>query len=102
MLTRTQGYQRQRRRNWLGRAGRRPGLYPVGHYGLAPVPGRSAWHIVWAMGKILLVLLAVFAVFLIVSIVISALHFLFVVALVALVVVGALRLTGGMRRRARR
>lgn len=51
------------------------------------------------MGKLLLVLVAVFAAFLVISLVISALHFLFVVALVALVVVGALRLTGGMRRR---
>lgn len=51
------------------------------------------------MGKILLVLLAVFAVFLVVSVLISALHFLFIVALVAVVVVGALRLTGGVRRR---
>ena len=54
------------------------------------------------MGKILLVLLVVFAAFLVVSLLISALHFLFFVALVALVVVGALRLTGGRRRRARR
>lgn len=51
------------------------------------------------MGKLLLILLAVFAAFLVVSLVISALHFLFVVALVALVVVGALRLTGSVRRR---
>ena len=51
------------------------------------------------MGKLLLFLLGVFAAFLVVSLVISALHFLFFVALVAVVVVGALRLTGGMRRR---
>jgi Sec-independent protein translocase protein TatA len=38
-------------------------------------------------------------VFLVVSVLISALHFLFIVALVAVVVVGALRLTGGVRRR---
>jgi hypothetical protein len=51
------------------------------------------------MGKLLLVLLAVLAAFLVVSLVISALHFLFVVALVTLIVVGALRLTGSVRRR---
>ncbi len=51
------------------------------------------------MGKLLLILLAVFAAFLVISLLISALHFLFVVALVALVGVGALRLTGSVRRR---
>jgi hypothetical protein len=63
------------------------------------LPGLLRWHIVRGMGKLLLILLAVFAAFLVVSLVISALHFLFVVALVALVVVGALRLTGSVRRR---
>jgi hypothetical protein len=53
----------------------------------------------WGMGKILLFLLGVFAVIMLISIVISALHFLFIVALIAVIVVGALRLTGGMRRR---
>ncbi len=51
------------------------------------------------MGKILLFLVGVFAVIMLISIVISALHFLFFVALIAVIVVGALRLTGGMRRR---
>ncbi len=63
------------------------------------LPGLLRWHMVRGMGKLLLILLAVFAAFLVVSLVISALHFLFVVALVALVVVGALRLTGSVRRR---
>jgi len=51
------------------------------------------------MGKILLLLLGVFAVIMLVSLVISALHFLFVVALIAVILVGAMRLTGGLRRR---
>jgi hypothetical protein len=79
---------------------------PVGRDGCIHVataasmlPGVGRWHIVGAMGKLLLILLAVFAAFLVVSLVISALHFLFVVALVALVVVGVLRLTGSVRRR---
>jgi hypothetical protein len=54
------------------------------------------------MGKLLLILLAAFAVFMLISLVISALHFLFWVALVVVVVLGALRLTSGMRRSSRR
>ena len=54
------------------------------------------------MGKLILFLLAAIVLFMIVSAVISALHFLFWVAVVALVIVGALRLSSGMRRRARR
>jgi hypothetical protein len=54
------------------------------------------------MGRLLLLVLAVIAGFMVLSIVISALHFIFWVAVVALVVVGALRLSGGARRRARR
>jgi len=53
------------------------------------------------MGKLILFLLAAIVLFMIVSAVISALHFLFWVAVVALVIVGALRLSSGMRRRAR-
>ena len=55
-----------------------------------------------AMGKLILFLLAAIVLFMIVSAVIYALHFLFWVAVVALVIVGALRLSSGMRRRARR
>jgi uncharacterized membrane protein YfhO len=54
------------------------------------------------MGKILLFVLGIFAVIMLISFVISALHFLFYVALIAVIVVVAMRLTGGMRRRARR
>jgi hypothetical protein len=54
------------------------------------------------MGRILLFLLAALAVFLLVSLVISALHFLFWIALLALIVVGALRVTSGVRRWSRR
>jgi hypothetical protein len=54
------------------------------------------------MGRLLLLVLAVIAGFMVLSIVISALHFIFWVAVVALIVVGALRLSGGARRRARR
>jgi membrane protein required for beta-lactamase induction len=58
------------------------------------------------MGRIILILLAAFVVFLLISAVISALHFLFStlfwIAIVALVIVGALRLSGSMRRRSRR
>ena len=54
-----------------------------------------------AMGKLILFLLAAIVLFMIVSAVISALHFLFWVAVVALVIVGALRLSSGVRRRAR-
>jgi hypothetical protein len=50
------------------------------------------------MGKFILFLLAAFVVFMIVSAVISALHFLFWVALVVVVILGALRLTSGVRR----
>jgi Flp pilus assembly protein TadB len=55
-----------------------------------------------AMGRLLLILLAAFAVFMLISLVISALHFLFWVALVVVIVLGALRLSSGMRRRSRR
>ena len=54
------------------------------------------------MGRIILIVLAALVVFMLVSAVISALHFLFWVALVALLVVGALRLSSGVRRRSRR
>jgi hypothetical protein len=54
------------------------------------------------MGKIILFLLAALVLFMIVSAVISALHFLFWVAVVAVLILGALRLSSGMRRRARR
>ena len=54
------------------------------------------------MGKLLLIVLAVIVAFMVISLVISALHFLFWVALVVLIVLGALRLSGGRRRRARR
>lgn len=54
------------------------------------------------MGRLILILLAALFVFFLVSIVISALHFLFWVAIVALVIVGALHLSGMMRRSARR
>lgn len=54
------------------------------------------------MGRLILILLAALAVLLLVSVVISAIHFLFWIALVLLIVMGALRLTGGLRRRARR
>jgi len=64
-----------------------------------PAPARAGSHIVGGMGKILLLLLGVFAVIMLVSLVISALHFLFVVALIAVILVGAMRLTGGLRRR---
>ena len=47
-------------------------------------------------------MLAVIVAFMVISLVISALHFLFFVALVVLIVLGALRLTSGRRRRARR
>lgn len=55
-----------------------------------------------AMGRLILILLAAFAALMLVSVVVSAIHFLFWIAVVVLVVLGALRLTGGMRRRARR
>jgi hypothetical protein len=54
------------------------------------------------MGKLLLIVLAVIVAFMVISLVISALHFVFWVALVVLIVLGALRLTSGMRRRTRR
>jgi hypothetical protein len=54
------------------------------------------------MGLLILIVLAAIVVFFVASLLISALHFLFWVALVALLVFGALRLTGTMRRRARR
>jgi hypothetical protein len=54
------------------------------------------------MGKFILFLLVAFVLFMIVSAVISALHFLFWVALVVVVILGALRLSSGVRRRSRR
>jgi hypothetical protein len=54
------------------------------------------------MGRLILILLVVLAAFVVVSLVIHALQFLFWVAVVALVLVGALRLSGSMRRRSRR
>lgn len=54
------------------------------------------------MGKLILIVLAALVVFMLVSLVISALHFLFWVALIAVLCVGALRLSSGMRRSARR
>jgi len=54
------------------------------------------------MGRIILILLAALVVFMLVSWVISALHFLFWIAVLALIAVGALRLTGTMRRWSRR
>ncbi len=54
------------------------------------------------MWRLMLILLAALVAFMIVSAVISALHFLFWIAVVMVVVVGALRLSSGMRRRSRR
>ncbi len=54
--------------------------------------------ILYAVGALVVALI----VMMIVSIVMSALHFLFWVALVALLVIVGLRLSSGMRRRARR
>jgi uncharacterized membrane protein YccC len=54
------------------------------------------------MGRLILILLAALIVFLVISAVISVLHFLFWFAVVALVVVGALHLSRGRRRAARR
>jgi hypothetical protein len=54
------------------------------------------------MGKFILILIAALVLFMIVSAVISALHFLFWVAVVAVLILGALRLSSGMRRRERR
>jgi Flp pilus assembly protein TadB len=53
------------------------------------------------MGKLILIVLAALVLFMIVSAVISALHFLFWIAVVAVLIVGALRLTSGVRRRSR-
>jgi Flp pilus assembly protein TadB len=53
------------------------------------------------MGKLILIILAALVVFMIVSLVISALHFLFWFAVVAVVILGALRLSGAVRRRSR-
>jgi hypothetical protein len=50
------------------------------------------------MGRVILILLAALAVVMLVSLVISALHFLFWIAVVAVVILGALRLSQGMRR----
>ena len=70
----------------------------------APLAGPSLPALTYreGMGRILLFLLAALAVFLLVSLVISALHFLFWIALLALIVVGALRVSSGMRRWSRR
>jgi hypothetical protein len=59
------------------------------------------WHIVGAMGRLILILLAALVVVMVASLVISALHFLFWVAVLAVVLVGVLRLGGTMRRRSR-
>jgi uncharacterized SAM-binding protein YcdF (DUF218 family) len=53
------------------------------------------------MGKLILIVLAALVLFMIVSAVISALHFLFWIAVVAVLIVGALRLSSGVRRRSR-
>lgn len=79
----------------------------VGRLGPARLPasaraGAGSLAYRGGMGKILLFLLGIFAVIMLISFVISALHFLFYVALIAVIVVAAMRLTGGMRRRARR
>jgi hypothetical protein len=79
----------------------------VGRLGRARLPasarvGAGSLAYRGGMGKILLFLLGIFAVIMLISFVISALHFLFYVALIAVIVVVAMRLTGGMRRRARR
>ena len=66
------------------------------------VPGRPRLAYRERMGKLLLIVLAVIVAFMVISLVISALHFVFWVALVVLIVLGALRLTSGMRRRTRR
>lgn len=50
------------------------------------------------MGRVILFLLVAFAVVMLVSLVISALHFLFWFAVVAVVILGALRLSQGLRR----
>jgi hypothetical protein len=54
------------------------------------------------MGLLILILLAALIIFMIVSAVIAALHVLFWVALVLFIVLGALRLSRGVRRRSRR
>ena len=54
------------------------------------------------MGLLILILLAALIIFLVVSAVIAALHVLFWVALALFIVVGALRLSGSLRRRSRR
>ena len=106
MLTRPKGYQRQGPRGGHGRAGRRAaGPDPAGRSGHrgtggGAAPPRLAYR--ERMGKLLLIVLAVIVAFMVISLVISALHFLFFVGLVVLIVLGALRLTGGRRRRSRR
>ena len=106
MLTRPKGYQRQVRRDGHGRAGRgaadsiRRDTLDIGGRAAGAALPRLAYR--ERMGKLLLIVLAVIVAFMVISLVISALHFLFFVGLVVLIVFGALRLTGGMRRRSRR
>ena len=54
------------------------------------------------MGLLILILLGALVLFMIASAVIAALHFLFWVAVVLFIILGALRLSGAMRRRSRR
>jgi Flp pilus assembly protein TadB len=54
------------------------------------------------MGRIFLILIAALVVVMVVSAIIATLHLLFVIALIAVVVIGALRLSRGVRRRADR
>jgi hypothetical protein len=54
------------------------------------------------MGQLILILIAALIVFMMVSAVISVLHFLFWIALIAVICLGALRLTGAVRRRSHR
>jgi biotin transporter BioY len=74
---------------------RRGGLAPAANAAYRECMGRV---ILYAVGALVVALI----VMMIVSIVMSALHFLFWVALVALLVIVGLRLSSGMRRRARR
>ena len=54
------------------------------------------------MGRIFLILIAALVVVMVVSAIIATLHLLFVIALIAVLVIGTLRLSRGVRRRARR
>jgi hypothetical protein len=54
------------------------------------------------MGRIILIVLGVLVAFMIISMVISALHFLFWIAVITVIIVGALKLTGSVRRWSRR